>query len=40
MKKRVIISAVVAFVLLVAVIAAGLNAVFTVTLVEDRKSVV
>lgn len=34
MKKRVIISAVVAFVLLVAVIAAGLNAVFTVTLVD------
>ena len=36
MKKRAILTTVVAFLLLVAVIAAGLNAVFTVTYVNAR----
>ena len=39
MKTRVILTTIVSFVLLVAVVAAGLNAVFTVTLVDSEFSV-
>ncbi len=39
MKTRAIITTIVSFVLLVAVVAAGLNAIFTITLVESEFSV-